>query len=330
MENKSLLEKKVIGCLLGGIIGDAMGAPAEGKTYKQIAERYGEITDFEGSGTDDSAIRMILCQAIVENGGYIRADEFADSFLKNMDKYRMFFIPVKNMINKMRAGLSLPVNAGDGNMQSSSSAMAISPMGIINACNPRQAAFETFEVAGLIHSGVSGFCRDGACAIAQAVAEAMKPDSTVESVLEAATLYLHKKSAAVMREHIAKVLELAKKTQDYVKFREEFYGKHLQLVTCDSRETVPCALALFYLSKGEPNQAIVYGANFGRDADTIGTMVGSISGAFKGMDGLKEEWIQKVRDNNPEQFQVADDLIRVIEKRQSDIKSVLSKFAKIF
>ena len=95
MENKSLLEKKVIGCLLGGIIGDAMGAPAEGKTYKQIAEQYGEITDFEGSGTDDSAIRMILCQAIVENGGYIRADEFADSFLKNMDKYRMFFIPVK-------------------------------------------------------------------------------------------------------------------------------------------------------------------------------------------------------------------------------------------
>jgi len=324
MENKSLLEKKVIGCLLGGIIGDAMGAPAEGKTYKQIAEQYGEITDFEGSGTDDSAIRMILCQAIVENDGYIRADELADSFLKNMDKYRMFFIPVKNMINKVRAGLSLPINAGDGNMQSSSSAMAISPMGIINACNPRQAAIETFEVAGLIHSGVSGFCRDGACAIAQAVAEAMKPDSTVESVLEAATLYLHKKSAAEMRGYIGKVLELAEKTQDYVKFREEFYGKHLQFVQCDSRETVPCTLALFYLSKGEPNRAIIYGANFGRDADTIGTMVGSISGAFKGVDGLKEEWIQKVRDNNPEQFQVADDLIKVIKKRQSDMKSVLS------
>jgi len=35
-----------------------------------------------------------------------------------------------------------------------------------------------------------------------------------------------------------------------------------------------------------------------------------------------------VRDNNPEQFRVADDLIRVIEKRQSDMKSVSSMIAE--
>jgi ADP-ribosylglycohydrolase len=329
MENKSLLEKKVIGCLLGGIIGDAMGAPAEGKTYKQIAEQYGEIRDFQGSGTDDSAIRMILCQAIVENDGYIRADEFADSFLKNTDKSGMFYIPVRNMLHKLSAGTSLPIDAGYGNMQSSSSAMAISPMGIINACNPRQAAYETFEVAGIIHSGPAGFCRDAACSIAQAVAEAMKPDSTVDSVLEASTSYLHRKSAAEMRGCIGKVLELAKETQDYAKFREGFYGRYLQKVQADSRETVPCSLALFYLSGGEPDRAIIYGANFGRDADTIATMVGSISGAFKGVDGLKKEWVKKVRDNNPEQFRVADDLIRVIKKRQSDMKSVSSMIAGV-
>ena len=69
----------------------------------------------------------------------------------------------------------LPVNAGMGNMQSSSSAMSISPMGLINACNPRQAALETYDVAGLIHSGDTNFCRDAACAMAAAVAEAMKP-----------------------------------------------------------------------------------------------------------------------------------------------------------
>lgn len=35
------LEDKIYGCLLGGLIGDAMGAPGEGKTYTQIAERFG-------------------------------------------------------------------------------------------------------------------------------------------------------------------------------------------------------------------------------------------------------------------------------------------------
>jgi hypothetical protein len=56
-------------------------------------------------------------------------------------------------------------------------------------------------------------------------------------------------------------------------------------------------------------------------------MVGSISGAFKGVDGLKKEWVKKVRDNNPEQFRIAGDLVRVIEERQSDMKSVSSMIA---
>ncbi|HBM81572.1 MAG TPA: hypothetical protein DD426_12185 [Clostridiaceae bacterium] len=64
---------KVYGCLLGGLIGDAMGAPAEGKTYRDIKEKFGWIHDFKGSGTDDSAIRLILCEAIIGNDGYVTA-----------------------------------------------------------------------------------------------------------------------------------------------------------------------------------------------------------------------------------------------------------------
>jgi hypothetical protein len=48
--SKARLEDRIYGCLLGGLIGDAMGAPAEGKTYQQIEERFGadSISDFEG------------------------------------------------------------------------------------------------------------------------------------------------------------------------------------------------------------------------------------------------------------------------------------------
>ena len=72
----------------------------------------------------------------------------------------------------------MPAYAGWGNMQSSSSAMANSPMGIINACNPKQAALETMEIASFIHNGETGFCRDAACATAAAVATAFKPETT--------------------------------------------------------------------------------------------------------------------------------------------------------
>jgi ADP-ribosylglycohydrolase len=326
MSNTSLLYEKVYGCLIGGLIGDAMGAPVEGWDYKRIEEVHGEISDFNGEGTDDSAIKMILCDAIIQNGGYVTADEFAESFLRNRRYYNLFFIPVKNMFHKIEDKLELPVYAGMGNQQSSSSAMAISPMGIINACNPRQAAVETYDVAGLIHAGTTTFCRDAACAMAAAVAEAMNPDATVDSVIAASTAYLHKTSSRVMIEYIDKIIDLAKSLNDYETFRHEFYENHLQSLICDSRETVPCALALFYLAGGNPEKAIIYGANFGRDADTIATMAGALSGAFAGVEGLRSDWVEKIKKSSPAQEKLANDLIDVIRKRNDEINKILSVY----
>jgi ADP-ribosylglycohydrolase len=333
-KGKGLLFDKVYGCLVGGLIGDAMGAPAEGKTYEEIEKQFGELRDFEGAGTDDSAIKQILIEAILESGGYVTADEFAASFLRNKAKfYKLFYIPVRNMFHKVESGLSLPVYAGLGNMHSSSSAMSISPMGIINACNPRQAAVETFDVAGLIHAGDSTFCRDGACAIAAATAEAINPAATVDSVLNASTAYLHKTSSRVMIGWIDKTLKMARETGDYKKFRHAFYKTNLGDIISDSRETVPCVLALFYLAKGDPQQAIIYGANFGRDSDTIGTMVGALAGGFKGVGALKSEWVAKIESKygkkqevskadyglpaveSPDQVKLAESLIEVIQKK---------------
>ena len=41
-----MLLDKMRGCLYGGAIGDALGAPAEWKMPPEIRERYGEILDF--------------------------------------------------------------------------------------------------------------------------------------------------------------------------------------------------------------------------------------------------------------------------------------------
>ena len=326
MASESLLYDKVYGCLIGGLIGDAMGAPVEGWHYQAIVEKYGEVDDFDGEGTDDSAIKMILCDAIMKNGGYVTADEFAESFLlaENRRFYHLFYTPVRNMFHKIEDKLELPVYAGWGNQQSSSSAMAISPMGIINACNPRQAALETYDVAGLIHAGSTTFCRDAACVMAAAVAEAMNPHATVESVLGAATAYLHKTSSRTIVEHINAVMELANEAKGYEIFREKFYEKHLQSLMCDSRETVPCVLALFRLAEGDPEKAILYGANFGRDADTIATMVGALAGAFKGAGALRGAWVEKIKKNSPVQEDLAHKLIGIMKKRNDDLKNVLT------
>jgi ADP-ribosylglycohydrolase len=343
---ESLLYKKVYGCLCGGLIGDAMGASAEHLTYDEIERKYGWIDSFEGAGTDDSAIKLILCKAIIDNRGYVTADEWADAFLARKEFYPLFYVPVRNSFHKIESNLELPVYAGMGNMHSSSSAMSISPMGMINACNPRQAALETYDVAGLLHGGVSTFCRDGACVMAAAVAEAMKTDATVDSIIEAGSKYLHKTSSVRMLNAIKKGLSLAYETKSYKSFRASFYKECLRDIISDSRETVPAVLALFYLAGGDAETAITYAANFGRDSDTIGTMIGSLCGAFKGIDGIPQKWIDEVEASYGSQIKISKDyqinmieavdqrkltsqIVEIINSRYEAVNQTLSALAKL-
>ena len=323
--NTQALKDKVFGCLLGGVIGDAMGAPVENWHYGKILAEKGYIDDFDGAGTDDSIVKLILCEALLEHGGHITADEFAASFMNHDKDYDWFFVPVRNSYHKIKDELDLPVNAGYDNMASSSSAMSISPMGIINACDPRTAANEAYEVAGLIHSGCCSFCRDAASAMAAAVAAAFMPGATVDSVAEASTAYLHPKSAAVMLRRIGDTLALAHRSGGYEAFRKSYYETmHLYNTFCDSRETVPVALALFFLSNGDVNKAIEYGANFGRDADTIATMAGALGGALRGVGALRPQWVQKVLDHNLQQRTLAEQMTGLLVKRYEEKKALLA------
>ena len=318
------LYDRVLGCLYGGEIGDAMGAPVENMPYQQIIDTFGELTDFTGYGTDDSAMKHILCDAIRRGGGYPTADTWVEEWLAQEElflKRHLFWIPVMNGFWKIRGQGVAPREAGHGNMASSSSAMCISPVGIINAGNPRQAALETYDLASPIHHN---FCRDAACSMAAAVAAALHPDATLTSVLEAAIDYLPPQSARTMRDAIAGTLALARETAAYETFRARYYTEQMLpgIAAPDARETVPVALALFLLGEGEPERTIVYGANFGRDADTIASMAGALAGAYAGVDAIPTRWVDKVRAESPRAHEdVARELVTVVRQRLDDLQA---------
>ncbi len=278
------LELGAFASLAFGVVGDAMGTPTENLEPAEIDARFGWVETFEGDGTDDSIMRNLIADALIATGGYADADDWAAQWMHQHkeifgQKVGRFFPSVLHAAAKLRFG-DLPRTIATGNMPSSSSAMAIAPVGIVNAGHPRAAAAQAMELASLIHVTDAAFCQDGAAAIAAAVARALDGRSTVDQAIESALSAIKPWSGRDMRQLIEQALELARTANDYQGFRAAYHQRFRRAIACDSRETVPATLAICRLAGGDPWKAVTYGANFGRDADTIACMAGYVCGAL--------------------------------------------------
>lgn len=343
-EQQTTLFKKVYGCLAGSAIGDALGGASEMMHYETIERLFGRITDLidhgttpetarfspgepAGTYTDDTRLKHLLCHAIIEKGGRVTAEDLMDSWRKHMRGW--YYHPVLNAYYKVAAGDARPRDAGRGNMASNSTAMSISPVGIINAADPRQAAQDAYDVASLVHEG---YARDAAVAVAAAVAEAFAPDATVDSILEASTKYLDRSSQMI--DLIERAIELARDSAGYEDFRARFYERYLFpwpqtdfsgsappegfYDTAEPRETVPTVMGLFALARGDYRDSVIFGANFGRDCDTIAAIIGAIAGAYQGIDAVPASWVETVnRVNDVHQETLARQIYAALENEMA-------------
>jgi ADP-ribosylglycohydrolase len=138
---------KVYGCLIGGAIGDAMGAAAEDWHYTDIRSHFGRITTFlpqparsrdgaPGQITDDTTLRHYMCLAIIRKGGRITPDDYAKVWLSDLIPARLFFTE-RIVVEKLKLGMN-PWETGRGQPRADAAIMAVAPIGIINAGNPAQ------------------------------------------------------------------------------------------------------------------------------------------------------------------------------------------------
>ncbi|MCL4560039.1 MAG: ADP-ribosylglycohydrolase family protein [Chloroflexi bacterium] len=339
MENlkNSLLFKKVYGCLIGGSIGDAMGGPVETMHYKFIRQLYpGRVIDLlpynppqgfhqpnpnsgayarsskAGTYTDDTYLRHFITDAIIAKNGRISAEDLSKVWMEKMDT-RYFWISISNSWNRIAMTDTPLREVGAGNIPDNSSAMCIGPIGIINAGDPAQAAQDAYEIASISHDG---YAREAACVIASAVAEAMKKDATVDSIVKASVEFLPNRETSLIYGAVLRAIELANKVSDTEELTALYYetglvshaqrhpNKRSKLEglswSVDPLESIPCALAMFYKTNGDYKDGVIASANFGRDCDTIACMTGYIAGALNGVDTIPESWIAKVREANPE------------------------------
>ncbi len=321
----TLLSNKVYGCLAGGALGDAMGGVTEMMHYTTIEKTFGEVTEPRAYGTslesarfdpdeapgrytDDTRLKHLIVELIVESGGRISSDQFGHYLREHLSGW--YFTPVVNTFHKLASGSARPRDAGRGNMGSNSTAMAIAPIGVINAGDPQNAARDAYDVASVIHEG---YALDAAACIAAGVASAFDPANSVDDVVEDSLRYLDRGN--VIAPLVEQAVELARSAGGYEQFRAEFYERmtlpwpQVDLSgdnpppegfydTAEPRETIPASLALFHLTGGDPRAGIIAAANFGRDSDTIGSIVGGLCGAFMGVGGIPTAWIDVLDQEN--------------------------------
>lgn len=357
----TLLFKKVYGALIGGSIGDAMGGPVESMHYKAIRKRVGKVTDFleykcppgvidpqkasaytlgktaPGSYTDDTRLKHLLCSAILKQGGRVNADDIAKVWIEEMNPEE-YWHSVRFSFYKIALTDVSPRDAGWGNISDNSSPMCIAPIGIINIGDPQTAFLEAVDVVSLLHDG---YAREAAGVVAAAVAEAMRPKSSVHSVIEASVACVRKESEMVRR--IWETIEIAKSSSNVEEFTERFYESYLipwkipdrlkasqsedSSPSVDPLEAVPAALAIFFKEEGNPEKVILGAANFGRDCDTIAGIAGGIAGAYAGVDAIPRHWVEVSCNANPEpnQEEIAFQLTEVILKIKDKLFEIVGE-----
>ncbi len=336
------MKDKIIGCVYGALIGDALGAPTEMRTREQIIEKFGGYVKtfiqapddvfakgrIPGQVTDDFSIAYYLIKNMVESNGIIDEEMGKKAIIEwseDSEYCPRFAGPTTMMaINKLKAGEEFDPAKEYGlvnynNLLTNGAAMKIFPIGLKNGRNYDQIIDDVITVSK--HTHFTNLALAGACAIACSVGEAINNNATLDSVIEAG-LYGAKNGELMAKKVTGKIaagpniekrillaVDVAHKSHgfdDTLQNLSDFVGTGVWVT-----ESVPCVYGLLAAFK-EPMEAIYAGVNIGSDTDTIATMTGAILGALHGKKALNQELIaEALRVNNLKINEMTERLIEI-------------------
>ncbi len=259
--------------LLGGGVGDALGAPLEFMTAGEIAVKYGRLEEMVGGGwlrlkpgqiTDDTQMSLCVARGIIAAGCWdLRtiAAEFAAWLKSNpIDIGDTCRRGIRNFI--LKGALETTVNewdAGNGAL------MRMAPVALFTL--PADAMLQrcTIELAHLTHNNPVS---DAACI-------------TYGRMVQLALLGASKNRLRREADRLA---------TDFPTFRFDPYPGLSSGYVVDTLQTV---FHYFFRSRSF-EECLVNTVNQGGDADTSGAIVGGLAGAYYGLEEIPRRWVKKL------------------------------------
>jgi ADP-ribosylglycohydrolase len=312
---------KIYGCIAGAYIGSAFGVSVEGWDRSRIASQYGLLQDLQprpfrkgsfppGTTEDGMERQKYMYLAIIEKKDRITADDLVGSWLKVMTNEKLEGMNYmteqfdRDLMDIARAGTVPARRLGEkGYAHLNAPIRCFHPIALINACDEDGAIKDMQDILRVYQPVESDGYEWGAAYMA-AVAHALRPDASVDSVIETAL----KHSSADIKKEIQAGLDAVDKINDPINERKEIYKGFAKIYNKQTdtgsnagaypqsraHECATMALSFFKAVKGNVKDGIILAANNGRDADCNTAATGGLCGAFSGTKTIPAEWIETV------------------------------------
>jgi ADP-ribosyl-[dinitrogen reductase] hydrolase len=288
------LPERFAGLLLGTAVGDALGLPAENLSAEKIRKRWNgewKMRFIFGKGmvSDDTEHTLMVAQALLEYpdnaAGFQRALAW---------KFRWWFAGLPGGVGLATAksciklwlgfapGKSAVVSAGSG------PSMRSAIIGAYFATKPEQRKAFVLASTRLTHQ--SWQAEIAALAVAESAALAMTNQHKDASKVFAALAVLSKEpewQSIIFKMKVASAEDHS--VSDYVRSLNLTRG-----VTGYSLHVVPVALYAWLRHPGDFRISLTAALGCGGDTDTVGAVLGALSGAVVGKNGIPIEWLDGI------------------------------------
>lgn len=331
------------GCLIGGAIGDALGAPVEFLRHAEIERRYGRggIRELEPgpSGkakiTDDTQMTIFTAEGILRAAargnrrgichpptavfyayqrwlltqGYPEVEQNAlanKSWLLNVKELFAIRAPGNTCLRALKSRKMGSLAEPINNSKGCGGVMRVAPAGLFY-CG--EDAFRMgAEFAALTHGHPSGFLSAGVLAYLVA---AMIGGAELEAAIEQALVILgsyagHDECTQALEQAVALARADCPDLEAVTRLGEGWVGEETLAIA------VYCALKY----RDDFKKALIAAVNHSGDSDSTGAVTGNILGAYLGLSRLPAGWVEKV-ELKEVLLQLADDLLTGYEDSEA-------------
>lgn len=299
--------ERVTGCLVGGAVGDALGAPVEFWSLSQIRDRLGEggVTGYlpaygrdGGAITDDTQMTLFTVEGLL-----IAAQTDADPVDGVYDAYLRWLAtqqdtsrpggeglaaeawlwsrraPGNTCLGALRSGRAGSIHAPINDSKGFGGVMRAAPAGLVRAADPFDLGS---RCAALAHGHPSGFLPAGVLA---AIVAAVVGGADLTTALETARQQLsrypgHQETTSALDAGTALAERGRPAPEDLERLGGGWTGEEALAIA------VACAL-----TGDSPADALLMAVKHSGDTDSTAAICGNIVGCHDGVAALPAEWV---------------------------------------